>query len=362
LSVYWHDITERKRAEEKLRRSEANLAEGQRICHTGSWTWNVTNEEMFCSQELFRIFGLEAETAQPTNETFLQLIHPEDENRVRHAFNQAVDTRTDYEVHYRIVRADGELRYIHSLAHPVFNESRALIEYVGTVVDETQRKVAEDERSRLLRRVMSAHEEERRRIARDLHDEFGQQLTAMTLKLRMLKERWSEQKELRGELEALEANTRQLDQDVNLLVWELRPTSLEDLSLQVALTKYTQNWSRHFGIHVELHASGIEEEPLPPEIVSTLYRIAQEALSNVAKHALATRVDVILECRADDISLIIEDNGLGFEPEKVSGRGNGGFGLTGIRERAALVGGIVEIESRPGGGVTVIVRIPTSTA
>jgi signal transduction histidine kinase len=182
----------------------------------------------------------------------------------------------------------------------------------------------------------------------------------MTLKLRVLKELWSDQKELRGELEALEADTQQLDQDINLLVWELRPTSLEDLSLQVALTKYTHNWSKHFGVHVELHARGVEKDPLPPEIVTTLYRIAQEALSNIAKHALATKVDVILECQSDNISLIIEDNGLGFEPDKISERGNPGFGLTGMRERAALVGGIVEIESRLGGGVTVIVRIPAS--
>jgi signal transduction histidine kinase len=102
----------------------------------------------------------------------------------------------------------------------------------------------------------------------------------------------------------------------------------------------------------------MEKGTLPAEVVATLYRIAQEALSNIAKHAQATSVDIILERSPDNVSLIIEDDGVGFDPNEVSSRGNGGFGLMGMRERAALVGGMVEIESQLGKGATVIVRIP----
>jgi PAS domain S-box-containing protein len=139
FSKVTHDITERKRADEELRRSEAYLAEGQRLSHTGSWAWNASSGEIFSSQELLRIFGLEAATAPPTHETFLQVIHPEDRERIRQAFDGATHSRADYVAEYRIVRADGSLRHVHNLAHPVFNESGALVEYVGTAMDITER-------------------------------------------------------------------------------------------------------------------------------------------------------------------------------------------------------------------------------
>ena len=139
FSKVTHDITERKRADEELRRSEAYLAEGQRLSHTGSWAWNASSGEIYSSQELLRIFGLEAATAPPTHEAFLQVIHPEDRERIRQAFEGATHNRTDYEAEYSIVRADGSLRYVHNLAHPVVSESGALVEYVGTAMDITER-------------------------------------------------------------------------------------------------------------------------------------------------------------------------------------------------------------------------------
>jgi PAS domain S-box-containing protein len=138
------DITERREVEEKLRRSEANLAEGQRISHTGSWAWNASSGEIFISQELLRIFALEAAPSTLTHETFLTFIHPEDRSRVRQASDDAVRNSSNYEAEYRIVRADSSIRHLHNLAHPVFNESGVLVEYIGTAMDITERKQAED--------------------------------------------------------------------------------------------------------------------------------------------------------------------------------------------------------------------------
>jgi PAS domain S-box-containing protein len=127
-----------------LRRSELYLAEGQRLSHTGSWAWNASSGEIFSSQELLRIFGLEAEPSAPTHETFLPLLHPEDRSRIRLAFDDAVHNNSNYEAEYRIVRPDGSVRHVHNLAHPVFNESGALIECIGTAMDITERKQAEE--------------------------------------------------------------------------------------------------------------------------------------------------------------------------------------------------------------------------
>jgi PAS domain S-box-containing protein len=137
-------LTERRRAEEELRRSEAYLADGQRISHTGSWGWNVATGELFWSQEHFRIFGFDPETAKPSYPMFLERIHPKDRPLVEQTIDRAVRERSDLEMDYRIVLTNGSTKYLQSLGHPVIRESGDLVEFVGTVVDVTERKRAEE--------------------------------------------------------------------------------------------------------------------------------------------------------------------------------------------------------------------------
>src|SRR5262249_26456302 len=155
-------------------------------------------------------------------------------------------------------------------------------------------------------------EDERRRIARDMHDQFGEQLTALGNRIRLLKEASGTDVEVRLHVEALEALAQQIDRDVDTLVWELRPTALDDLGLRAALANYVRDWSTRVKIPAELHTSGLLDERLPSDAETTLYRIAQEALTNVAKHSRATSVDVILERRSDHVLLVVEDDGVGF--------------------------------------------------
>jgi PAS domain S-box-containing protein len=137
-------LTERRRAEEELRRTGAYLAEGQRISHTGSWGWNIATGELFWSQEHFRIFGFDPESAKPSNSMFLERIHPKDRAFVEQTVDRAVRERSDLEMDYRIVLTDGSTRYLQSLGHPVIRESGDLVEFVGTVMDVTERKRAEE--------------------------------------------------------------------------------------------------------------------------------------------------------------------------------------------------------------------------
>jgi signal transduction histidine kinase len=226
-------------------------------------------------------------------------------------------------------------------------------------VEMAERQRAEQARLQLLNRLVFAEEEERRRIAREMHDQCGQDLTALRLQVRRLKAECGENAALRGQVEALDAIVGHLDQDIDFLVWELRPTRLEGLDLRAALAKYLANWSTHYGIHVELHASEISEDRLTSKIKSTLYRIVQEALTNVAKHAEAMSCVVRLERLSETVRLTVEDNGKGFDVQQVMARHlRSGLGLLGVQERVSEFAGTFTIDSKPGHGTRLVVELP----
>jgi signal transduction histidine kinase len=224
-----------------------------------------------------------------------------------------------------------------------------------------QRKHIEEQRAELFTRLVLAQEGERRRIARDLHDQLGQQMTALRLTLETIKALAVERSELQQHVEVLGELTRQIDQDLSFRVWELAPAALEGVGLDAALTEYAGSWSKRFGIRAQVHVIRPTDGALIPEIETTVYRIAQEALNNIAKHARADRVDIVLERSDEQVSLIVEDNGVGFNPAAVTTR-RAGFGLAGMRERAALAGAECQIESAPGQGTTIILRVPVGAA
>jgi two-component system, chemotaxis family, sensor kinase Cph1 len=189
-----------------------------------------------------------------------------------------------------------------------------------------------------------------------MHDQFGEQLTALGHGIGALKIACGDEGELARLVSELHTIAQRLDRDVDQLVWELRPTALDDLGLRAALANYVQDWAKRTGVSAELHTTGLLDSRLPSETETTLYRIAQEALTNVAKHARARHVEVILERRVDSVLLIVEDDGVGFDHGD-AGTTAKGFGLMGMQERASLVGGTLEIESGTGKGTTILVRM-----
>ena len=227
---------------------------------------------------------------------------------------------------------------------------------VGVIRDITERERQEDLRNRLIEQVMTAQDDERRRIARELHDETGQSLTALLVGLRTIE--GSKTAEQAVELaQRLRETTAQTLIDVGRLWRGLHPGVLDDLGLSAAVTRHAEEFAQAHRILVNVQAEGLDADGLSPLLRATVYRVLQEALTNVARHARAQRVHVRLRRSANAVELRVQDDGAGFTPGK-SGR----LGLRGMRERAALLGGSVEVESEPGVGTTITARIPVRNA
>jgi PAS domain S-box-containing protein len=214
---------------------------------------------------------------------------------------------------------------------------------------EAHRK-AEMQVARLLRQVVTAQEDERGRLARNLHDHLGQRLTGLRLSLERLQRSIGDNGDLVSALEV----TNTLDSELGFLAWEIRPAALDHLGLAAALPRYVSQWSRHYGVEVMFDCESATL-PLTPEAETVFYRVAQEALTNIAKHARATRVDLLLELRDDTVVMVIEDNGVGFDPHSSAAR-EAGMGLVGMEERAALIAAELQFESQPGHGASVYLR------
>ncbi|MBK9714036.1 MAG: PAS domain-containing protein [Kouleothrix sp.] len=254
-------------------------------------------------------------------------------------------------------RAETELRHARDeLEARVRDRTQELAEANQVLRSENaERRRAEAARGELLRQLVTAQEEERHRIARELHDQLGQQISALRLDLARLNESPTQKT-----IERLQRLAAQLDDDVDRLAIELRPSTLDDLGLHIALQQHVEEWSERNGVAAEFQATGMNDAPIPPAIEIVLYRVVQEALTNVLKHAQARHVSVILEQRASEVRAIVEDDGRGFdlETEPPSGASERRLGLLGIQERVALVGGSVTFESAIARGTTVYVRIP----
>jgi PAS domain S-box-containing protein len=232
-----------------------------------------------------------------------------------------------------------------------------------TVVDISVRKLAEAklaaataERDDLRRRIMQAQEQERLRFARDLHDHTGQALTGALLDLKDLESVLDEGG--RKRLGEVRARMQEMGKTLHRVAWELRPPSMDELGLASTLADYISDWSAQVGIRVDFHCVGLELDRLSDEVRTTIYRVVQEALTNVAKHApKSTVVSIVVERVGASLRLTVEDDGPGFRDISET-ESQSGLGLLGMRERLSLIGGQLEIETSSGTGSTIFARIP----
>ncbi|MFT3746468.1 MAG: PAS domain S-box protein [Pyrinomonadaceae bacterium] len=355
LSIFALDITDRKLAQLELGKL-ATIVETTRdavisIDLTGSiLSWNTGAS---------KLYGYEQQEVIGKNVEFLLPKDRADEEKkilARIISGEKIDT---YET--TRVRKDGSHVDVSLTISPVRDADEQIIGASKIARDITMRRQADKavRDSEIMHRIVEAQESERNRIARDLHDQLGQRLTALRLKVESARGKTNGHVALSKDLEDIQSYAADIDIDVNFLAWELRPTELDALGLRDALASFVREWSNTYNIHAEFHSNNAEGERLTPEMETNLYRIVQEGLNNILKHAGATSVNVLLDFREDRLDLIIEDNGRGFEiadDERPSPTGR--LGLIGMRERTALMGGTLLIETEPGSGTTVYSRVP----
>jgi PAS domain S-box-containing protein len=281
--------------------------------------------------------------------------YPMEACSIYRAYRTGQVCRADDEV---LWRRDGSSFPAEFSSSPLY-EGGILTGAVITFRDITERKRADEMRAHLVDRLISAQEEERQRIARELHDETEQALASVLVGLRAMEE-VETVKAMRQSASKLRQVTAYALDELQRLVQGLRPTLLDEMGLAAALQRLCTDFAQAHGIRVELHVGNLGELSLPFPIEITLYRIVQEALTNIAKHAEATTVSILIPPIASSVRLVVEDNGVGFKPEAIyqTAAAQGRLGLYGMQERAKIAGGVFTVESAQGRGTTIYAEIP----
>ncbi len=356
------DITKRKPAEEVLRRSEEHLRLIIDTIPTMAWTVRPDGAVDFINQRWLDYTGLsfEEEIAQPN-----RAVHPEDLPRVMEKWFVELAAGESFEDEMRLRQADGEYRWFLVRTVPLCDELGNIVKWFGTSTEIEDRKQAEDALRRslddlraLAARLQSVREEERTRVARQIHDELGQALTGIKLEsASLIRELPAEAKQQSKRAESIAKLADETIQAVRRISTELRPGILDDLGLAAAVEWVAEEFKARTGTKVQLTLPGVELA-IDREHATALFRILQEILTNVARHANATQVNVRLVKEAGSLILEVHDNGKGVSKEELSaGRS---LGILGMRERALLLGGQLTISGAPASGTTVTVQVPAA--
>jgi PAS domain S-box-containing protein len=345
------DITARKMVEMALRESEQRFRRMAESLPVGVW---MSDEQGLCTyfnQYWLQMSGRALE--EEVGNGWLEAVHPDDRAGCMETYLGAFHARRRFEIEYRIRRFDGEYRWIHDIGMPRYSSDGTFHGYVGGAVDMTERRDAEQLLRDFNRKLILAQEEERRHIARELHDHLNQQLALLAVELQQLSLNPP------GSVEALTAalqeewrRTSDIASDVHAISHRLHPSKLEALGLVTTLRAHCRDLSRQ---NLEVHFSEQNVSAVPPDLSLCLFRVAEEALTNVIRHSGATQADVSLTQTDGEIVLRVADAGCGF---KVGTDRLRGLGLISIRERIHAVGGKVTISSAFGSGTTVEARLP----
>lgn len=345
------DITERKRAESSMAETEARYRSLIEQIPAITYIWAAVgagseNPGTYVSPQIEAILGYPPHEWLVEPDLWRSRLHPDDAAGVHAEFDRCSREGDPFDAEYRMVARDGRIVWLHDEAQVVAREEEGTPSlWQGVMFDITDRRRIEKDRQTLLVRLVQAQEEERRRIGGEVHDDSVQKMTAVGIRIEALRKRVSDP-EVLASLDELHRSVRLSIERLRHLLFELRPPSLDRDGLATALREYLQQAGPDGGFSCAMQ-NGLHREP-PIEVRTTAYRIAQEALANVRKHARASRVDVRLEQRDGGFITRIEDDGRGFDDPAVKKGRPGHRGLATMRERAELAGGWLQIETTSG--------------
>jgi PAS domain S-box-containing protein len=348
------DITDRKQAEHKLRESEERF---RLVANTAPVMIWMSGPDKLCNyfnQPWLDFTGrsIEAELGNG----WAELVHPEDFQACLHTYNESFDRREHFEMQCRLRRHDGEYRWLVDIGVPRLDSNGFFTGYIGSCIDITDRKLAEEAMADIGRRLIEAHEEERTWIGRELHDDINQRLALAVIEL----ERWGHEHpnsevDIHRHIGHLKQRLSDLGKDVQALSHRLHSSKLDYLGLTVAASSFCREFSEQQRVEIDFTHARMPSS-VPKEISLCLFRILQEALQNAVKYSGVGHFTVKLEGAPAEIQLTVSDHGVGFDQHNTfSGRG---LGLISMRERAHLVKGELSVMSQPAGGTTVLARVP----
>ena len=356
-SVLWRGAlinhTAERQARAKERRTEERLLAIINGANLQVWEWDAETNEIVWAEGLTDLPD-DTGTMLKNPARFAELVHPDDLPRLQRVAAGWFDGSEAGEVVFRICPPGKPQRWLFTKALVNTTQGGEPRRVSGLTIDVTDRVETEHLRSRLLDHTIAAVDQERRRIARELHDEAGQSLTSLLVGLKAVEETITDsiQRHRVSEMRALASST--LD-EIGRLASGLHPSALDDFGFRPAVERFVREYARTHGRTTQVDFYGLDtDDRLEPAVELVLYRAIQEAFTNVTKHSHASSVSVVVHRERDQLKLIVEDDGTGFDTERVGK----GIGLLSIRERAEILGGTVSLESTPGLGTTVHVRLP----
>jgi len=351
------DITERKQTEETLQKNEQGFGLVFEAARIGWWVWNEETGHIISSEGTKAVLGLPSDH-EISLRTFLNSAHPHDRDKVYRTWKKSVAAGTLYFIEYRVLFPDGTIRWVESRGHTYSTPREGARQLIGVCMDITERKRSEEELRSFGGRLIEAQEQERVRIARELHDDICQRLALLEIELEKMKYGLELQSPaLQYGMDRLTQLTKEIGSDVQSISHELHSSKLEILGAAAAMKSFCAEFSRQHNLEVEFSSSNVPL-PLPREVSIGLYRVLQEALHNAIKHSRVRHFAAQLRGENGTVELMVRDFGIGFDPGAAA-RGRG-LGLISMRERINLLNGTLSIESRPMQGTVIRAIVPAA--